>query len=241
MDLNKLSEMIYKRRSVRKYKKEEIGAQIIADIEAAIACLKPLYPDIRCELKLVCREDVRTLMPWMPPHAVAVFSEVKDGYLENAGFILEQLDLYIQSLGLGSCWVGLGRPKRRELIPEEMEFVMLLAFGETELPERASADDFKRRDMSEIADAPDPRLEPARLAPSSVNSQPWYFAKTEGGYDVYKRNLVRTAGLSRMNVIDVGIAMAHLYVSMPGTFSAERRGGVPERDKMTYIASVAIG
>ena len=240
MDLPILSEMIYQRRSVRKYKKGTPSEEVLSDIVASFGALRPLYPDIRCELKLLSRGDVRTLMPWMPECAVAVFSEPGEGYLENAGFILEQLDLYIQSLGLGSCWVGLARPKRRELIPEGMEFVMLLAFGETEVAERSGASDFKRRDMAEITDRPDARLEPARLAPSSVNSQPWYFAACEGGFDVYRRKLVRTSSLTRMNVIDLGIALAHIYVSSPDTFGAQRRADAPEREGMEYITTVSI-
>ena len=114
MELSALREMIYQRRSVRKYEKSALSAEVLASVEAAIPDLCPLYPDIKTELAILDRASVRTMMPWMPPHAVAIYSEVKEGYLENAGFILEQLDLYIQSLGLGSCWVGLGRVKDRE-------------------------------------------------------------------------------------------------------------------------------
>lgn len=35
---------------------------------------------------------------------------------------------------------------------------------------------FKRKSMEQITDRPDAKLEPARLAPSAVNSQPWFFA-----------------------------------------------------------------
>ena len=240
MELKRLSDMIYKRRSVRKYKKEGLSAERAALIERAIAELRPLYPEIDCELKLVSRDDVRTMMPWFPRQAVAVYSDTAEGYLENAGFILEQLDLYIQSIGLGSCWVGLGRVKNKDLIPEGKECVMLLAIGETEQPERSGAADFKRRDISEITDTPSDRLEPVRLAPSSVNSQPWYFVSAAAGYDVYRRKLVRTSGLARMTVIDVGIALAHLYVSSPEGFLAERRTPALCREGMSYILSVSL-
>lgn len=240
MIYTELSEMIYKRRSVRKYEKETPGAERVAAIERAIGELRPLYPDVRCELKLVCREDVRTIMRWFPKLAVAVYTEAKDGSLENAGFMLEQLDLYIQSIGLGSCWVGLGRVKNNAVIPEGLECVMLLAIGESGVPLRGGAADFKRRDISEITDAPSDKLEPARLAPSSVNSQPWYFAATDGGYDVYKKHLVRTSGLSRMNTIDVGIALAHLFVSNPERFLAKRREPAPSRDGMSYVTTVYL-
>ena len=240
MDYKRLSEMIYKRRSVRKYKKGALSEERKGAIKAAIAELVPLYPDIRCELSLVCRADVRTLMPWMPEDAVAVYTDSSDGALENAGFMLEQLDLAVQAMGLGSCWVGLGRVKNKSIIPEGLDCVMLLALGETELAERSSAADFKRKALADISDSADTRLEAARLAPSSVNSQPWYFVEAEGGYDVYKLSLVRTSGLSRMNVIDVGIALAHLFVSYPESFRAERRLPAPTREGGVYITTVRI-
>ena len=78
--------------------------------------------------------------------------------------------------------------------------------------------DFKRKAPEEIADRPDEALEPARLAPSSTNSQPWYFTHTLQGYRAYcnEGGLLRHAMLGVMNRIDMGIALAQLWVSYPG-------------------------
>ena len=240
MNTNQLYDMIYKRRSVRKYSTEPISDEMLGLIEAAFAAVRPLYPEIRVRLRIVSRANVRSLMPWMPPYAVAIYSEDADGSLENAGFILEQLDLYIQSLGIGSCWVGLGRVKDEPVTEDGLKFVMLLAIGNTSVPEREGISDFSRKELSDISDTADERLIPALLAPSSVNSQPWFFERCEEGYNVYKRNLVRTAGLSRMNMIDVGIALSHLYVSYPDSFGASRRDTPPERKNMTYVCTVCM-
>ena len=243
MNLNSLYEMIYKRRSVRKYEKAPLDDALKEKILSDVSELRPLYPDIKTELRFFTKSEVRSLMPWMPEDAIGIYSETKDGYLENAGFILAVLDLYLQSIGLGACWVGLAGPKVKGLAGE-LEFVILLAVGKTDVPERSGVADFKRKDMSEITDSPDKLSEllaPARLAASSVNSQPWYFVGGDGEIDVYQRDLVRTKGLRRMNRIDVGIALAHLFLSTPDSFAVYVKGDVPERDGMTYITTVRNG
>ena len=40
--------------------------------------------------------------------------------------------------------------------------------------------------LSKISDIEDERLIPAQLAPSAINSQPWYFKHTSDGFDVYQ-------------------------------------------------------
>lgn len=217
----KLHELINKRRSVRKYSDRPVEQQLLDSISAFCAAAKPLYPDIRLEAKLVSRDQVRFYLPWKTPQLIAVYSENKPGYLENAGFVFQQVDLYLQSLGLGSCWMGLGKLRTPEIAPEGMEFVILLAFG---YPEgdfyRSGAADFQRKALSDISDLPDARLEPARLAPSSTNSQPWYFIHEGDTVHAYcsEQGLLRHRALGTMNRIDMGIALAHLYVSNEDTF-----------------------
>ncbi len=240
MDIKALYDTIYTRRSHRKYYNDVLEQSEERAINEAIADLRPLYPEIKCKIELVRKSAVRTMMPWMPYHAVTVHSEVRDGYLENVGFMLEQLDLYIQSMGLGTCWIGMGKPREGAIDAPGMEYVMMLAVGKTKEKMREGEADFKRLSLSEISDSPDERLIPARLAPSSVNSQPWYFEHSDAGIRLYQRLLVRTKNLTRMNRIDVGIALAHLYVANPDTFLHFLETPAPVRDKMEYILTLAI-
>ena len=171
-----LKEMIYHRKSCRSFAGTPVDADMIEKILSFE--LKPLYPDIKVRMDIVSWDKVKCICPWTTPQLITVYSEEKDGYLENIGFLFQQMDLYLQTLGLGVCWLGMGRmnPKTTTEV-EGMKFVIMLAFGHPKGdPQRQSRKDFKRKPMEQIADIADPRLEPARLAPSAVNSQPWFFA-----------------------------------------------------------------
>ena len=235
-----LKEMIAKRKSVRKYTDEPVSAEMLETIMQFVKAARPMLPDIKVHAEIVTREQVRFIQPWKTPQLIAFYSEPKEGYLENAGFILQQADLYLQSLGLGSCWLGLGK-LRQEDPPEGMEFVILLAFGHTEEQPRSGAGEFKRKSLAEIADREDETLESVRIAPSSVNSQPWYF--THEGEKLHafcaQKGLLKHAMLGYMNRIDMGIALAHLYVCHPDRFCVTFEEGRELKDHR-YTATVQI-
>ena len=238
-----LSEMIIKRRSVRKYEDRAVSDELLAQIAAFCKEASPLYPEIRTEARLVSKEQVRFYLPWKAPHLLAIYSEAKPGYAENVGFLFQQVDLYIQSLGLGSCWMGLGKLRSPGDPPDGMEFVILLAFGHpADTPCRSSAGDFKRKSPSDIADMADLRLEPARLAPSSTNSQPWFFAHEGSTIHAYlsQQGLLRHKTLGLMNRIDMGIALAQLYVANPDTFRFVSVDAPPAVTGHSYTGSFTL-
>lgn len=243
MEIIELSKMIEKRKSFRKYKDAPVDENTLEQIRSFWENAKALYPEIGVKAEILKREQVRSLMKWLPPQVIAVYSEPHEWDLENVGFLFQQVDLYIQSLGLGSCWVGLGRPKGTAIHNKENDkkFVILLTVGYPEEELRSDLSQFKRRTLSEIADAPDEKLEPARLAPSAVNSQPWYFVADGKIYHLYrtKPGLIKGRSLNDFNRMDVGIALAHLYVAHPDSFRFYR-GEHPEKDGMLYIGSFTL-
>ena len=205
-----MKEMIYKRRSCRSFAGIPVDGETMEKILSFD--LKPLYPDIKVRMDIVGRDKVKCICPWTTPQLITVYSEEADGYLENIGFLFQQMDLYLQTLGLGVCWLGMGRmnPKTTETV-EGMKFVIMLAFGYPKGdPLRKDGKGFKRKKMPEITDRPDPGLEPARLAPSAVNSQPWYFTHDGDTLHVYCSK--------KGSPLDIGIALAHLYVTNEETF-----------------------
>lgn len=217
----RIKELIFRRRSVRSYSNTPVDGTTVEQICSFCRRAKPLDPQIRVDVKVVRDQQVRNYLRWKSPQMLAIFSQEAPGYLENVGFLFQQVDLYVQSLGLGSCWLGLG--KLREEIPdtEGMCFVMLIAFGHPldEGP-RTDLGQFQRKVLSQICDWEDPRLECARVAPSGTNTQPWYFTHEEDKIHVY-RSLAgesRHWRLGNVSRIDMGIALAHLYVTYPETF-----------------------
>lgn len=242
-----LREMITRRRSFRSYTGVPVAGETLEKITAFCAELKPLYPDRPIRSEIIGADCIRSILPWLPPQAVAIFTPEEVDDLENAGFVYQQLDLYLQSLGLGTCWIGMGalNGKGEALTDRKdgMKLAILIAFG---YPKgdglRTGPEAFQRKSLSEIADREDARLEPARLAPSSVNSQPWYFTHGEDCIRAYciAPGLLRHKSLKRFNRIDMGIALAHLYVSNPGTFRFFREENAPEEKGYYYVGSFTL-
>ena len=227
-----LQEMIYRRKSCRSFLGKPVDAEMIEKILSFEP--KPLCPEIRVRMDIVGRDKVKCICPWTTPQLITVYSEEKEGYLENIGFLFQQMDLYLQTLGLGVCWLGMGKlnPKTTEDV-EGMKFVIMLSFGHPRGDQlRHDLKGFKRKSMEQITDKADSRLEVARLAPSAVNSQPWYFIHDGDAIQVYCSR--------KGSRLDAGIALAHLFVANEETFRFFRAENAPELPGYTYIGSVTL-
>jgi len=240
-----LKNMIVQRKSFRSYTGQSVDGELKQNIMNFCAQVKPLYPDIKVCVEAVEKQHVRSLCKWIPPEEIVIYSEEKDGWLENVGFMFQQVDLYLQSIGLGSCWLGLGKlvGQKKADGPNGMKFVIMLAFGHTEDTLRADLTQFNRKNLAEICDKVDEKLEYARLAPSSINSQPWFFTHGEDReIHVYcsEQGRLRTKTLGYMNRIDMGIALAHLYVSNPETFAFFQSDKAGEVKNHAYIGSIEL-
>jgi len=227
-----LSEMICHRKSCRSFTNTAVDAALLEKIKTFP--MKPLYPDIRVHWDIVPRNQVKCICPWTTPQLITIYSEEAEGYLENIGFLFQQMDLYLQTLGLGVCWLGMGRMNPRTAAEVAgRKFVIMLAFGYPKGEQlRQDVRAFKRKAMAQITDNADPRLEPARLAPSAVNSQPWYFTHEEDTIHVHCSK--------RGSRLDAGIALAHLYVANGETFRFFQAENVKEVPGHAYIGSVVL-
>jgi nitroreductase len=213
-----LYETIFKRKSIRKYDLTPLDGHTLAEIMAHTSALKPLYHDIRIEMKLLSQKDVKGLFLAKAPHYFAVFSETRDGYLTNVGFMLQQMDLFFSANGIGSCWQGMPKPTKEIVNSSKLEFVILLAFGKPkERLHRETVSEFQRKPLGEITDikAADELLEPARLAPSAMNRQQWFFTGNAGTIHAYraKSSFLTAFMFERMSKISMGIAICHVWIA----------------------------
>lgn len=210
IEIKDLHECIYKRKSTRKYSMEPLQDKDIANIEEFIKEAKCLFDDIKFSYKIV--SDTKNLLPVRAPHYILIYSEEKEGALANIGFVFQQLDLYLSSMGLGSCWLGMAKPKEKEDLTDD--FVIAIAFGNTPYSPHRDFEAFKRKTLHEISNGEDERIEAARLAPSATNSQNWFFEARNGMIDVFLKKLTPLEKLiySKMSKIDIGIALAHIYI-----------------------------
>lgn len=204
-----LKDYIFKRKSIRKYKAEKLTEDELNNIKTEATKILPLFPNIKYDIEIV--DQVNNPLKTVSPHYFFFYSEDKPGYLENIGFIGEQLSLYLNSRGLGSCWNGFVKPKkhREGLLP-----IISMAFGKPDEELFRAEEDFKRKDISEISNTQTTLIDAARLAPSAVNVQDWYFYRQDDLIHCYHRIMGFPANklLGTMCQINLGIALSHLAV-----------------------------
>ncbi|MBQ6895604.1 MAG: nitroreductase family protein [Oscillospiraceae bacterium] len=240
-----LKDMIYHRKSFRSYTDEQLDVNTLRKIEDFIKNAKRLYPGEKLSWDIIGPEKIKCILPWRAPHNIAIYAERSTEALVNLGFVFQQVDLYLQSIGLGTCWLGMG--KIADEAGEEftdhsgMKCVMMIAFGKSEENLRSNAGEFKRKTLEEIADRADEKLECARLAPSAVNSQPWYFVHSGNTIHTYCMDrFFRKQFLGDMNKMDVGISLAHIYIENEDRFRYFTVENPPAEKGYLYIGSFEI-
>ncbi len=220
MTNQKLYDAIFTRKSVRKYDMMPLSEEVMGEIKNYADNLMPLDDGIRYSISYLSEVDSKLLIPAkVAPHYICIYSEKKDGYLMNAGFLLQQIDLYLSAKGIGSCWLGIFKPKKEVDTQNGLEFVILLAFGNPkEAVHRKNTSEFSRKSFLEISSikGAEKLLEPVRLAPSATNSQPWFFSGDLKEIVVSRQKLskLKAQFLGRFNQIDTGIALYHLWLSL---------------------------
>ena len=193
--------------------------ETVTALQNFTATVKPLDENIKIEYLYLGTNEVKNLLPIKAPHYICLYSDKKENYLMNAGFILQQIDLYLSANDLGSCWLGMAKPSKEvPAMKNGLEFVIMIAFGNAkDSVHRTDINEFNRKSMasiSSIADAGE-LLESARLAPSASNTQSWYFSGSADRITVSreKLNFIKAPIYGNMNQIDMGIALAHIWLT----------------------------
>ncbi|MCL2169384.1 MAG: nitroreductase [Defluviitaleaceae bacterium] len=230
-------EAIQKRKSIRKFDMAPLDDAALEMIREQLKKLVPLYEAIPYTIEIA--EKTKGMFNIKAPHYLVFQSKESDGYLENIGFIGQQLDLFLSTNGLGACWLGASKPADRESDGGGMSHVICMAIGRPAEPLHRGISDFKRKPLVEISEGSDPRLEAARLAPSGINAQNWYFIAVDGKIHCYvkKPNPLMKAVIGKMSYIDMGIAICHIAEESE-SFSFVKDGGAPSKKGLTYVGTV---
>lgn len=76
-------------------------------------------------------------------YCILLYSEKKDNYLQNIGYIGEQLDLYLVSKNVGTLWFGIGRPEEKQ--HDGLDFVIMIAIAKIDSETKFRKDMYKSR------------------------------------------------------------------------------------------------
>lgn len=219
-----LYEAVYGRKSIRKFQMEPVNPSVLSGIFSFMDQMEPLFPGIKIKLEIVDNLEKKNQMKGLfrveAPCYLLLYSEKKEKSELNAGYIMEQISLYLTTKGVGSCFQGM--TKKKNDVPEDgMYFVIALAFGRAAGPLLRQGYNAKRLSMEELCVYKERPLtwvkeilEAARLAPSSVNNQPWRFVVYENRLHVFVKKPVSSKVLwFRFLEFDMGVMLANVNVA----------------------------
>lgn len=198
---------IFTRKSVRKYA-DALPENVVDELRGFAHELAPVAAGIRTEMEVYTDGEVKG---YSPAGVAAYTEDTRTGHI-NAGYMLEQIDLWCNAKGLGSCWLGAARAPRHPS-PAGLAYALSVCVGKpAQEPRRRNQTEFRRKPLQEITDVPDPGpvLQAVRLAPSALNRQPWYFAGTNTDLYVYMNKVVIGKNLA---LCDIGIALLYLRLA----------------------------
>lgn len=152
MSLNKeLYGMIFKRKSFHLFRNignDTISTNDIEHIKEIYKTFIPLYSDIKTAIRIVPANE--TTCKRGQQFCILLYSEKKDNYLQNIGYLGEQLDLYLVSQNIGTLWFGIG--KTNEPSFDGLDFIIMIAMSKVDDERKFRKDMFKskRKSIDEI-------------------------------------------------------------------------------------------
>ena len=228
-----MNEIIRKRKSIRKYDLSPLDATSLKRVEEQIGKIIPLYPDIKHSIEVIAK--TKGLFNIKAPHYLILSGEDKEGSYENIGFIGQQMDLFFSEIELGSCWLGASKPDEKE--STDFPCIACISFGKPAEPLHRTYSEFKRKPLSNISEGTDERLEAARLAPSGMNAQNWFFVARDEKIHCYKKKSL-LGFMDKLSSIDMGIAIYHLAAES-SNFNFIKESDVSEKKGYSYIGTVS--
>ncbi len=216
-------EAIFNRKSIRHYRKEAVPDNILEKIQDFDGELLPMFPYVKTVTKVFREEEFshkELMFQVRAPYYLAIYAQELEGCQENAGNMMQQIALYLHGRGVGSCFLGLLKPPKGAECPEGMKFIIMLAFG---YPKEELNRDCSRADRlpleklcvfkQEPLKATSQLLEAARLAPSSMNSQPWKFVVYRNRIHIFVSEKRALKPVGKWSSINMGIMMANILLT----------------------------
>ena len=201
---------IFKRKSFHIFKDTDtLTGDEIQEFKDFIKTVKPLYAEIKTEICIVPESE--TTCKRGGQYCILFYSETKDEYLRNIGYMGEQIDLYLASQNIGALWFGIGKPKDMQL--NGLDYVIMISIAKMPVDKfRKDMFKSKRKPPSEIWNGNTLGIaEIVRFTPSACNTQPWIVENTGCDLMVYrfkkpgKRGIMPADKVRYYNKIDMGI------------------------------------
>ena len=202
---------------------EPVDGSVLKGIVGFYEKIIPLFPGIGTEIGITENTEDRKVLKGFfgvrAPYYLSIYSEERDKSDMNAGYIAEQLCLYMLTAGLGSCILRFDSLLNAPKVRGDKKFVVLIAFGRPKgslMRRAAEASRLPVKELCVFKDEPSgwmtKVIEAARLAPSEGNRQPWRFVVVGTRIHIF----IRKGSMDtpkKWDEFDFGIMFSHIAVA----------------------------
>ncbi len=211
-----LYDAIIRRQSIRKFEERSIPQDVLNTILDYAKNVERLDDSIEIGIEIV--ECKRRLFG--APYYLVLFSEKKDGYERNAGYIMQQIAIYLTVMGVGTCYQA--KPSsvsKRD--PKGRKRIISLAFGYTKeelFRDVLTASRLTQPDICKFREEPGANIykiiEAVRMAPSSYNIQPWRMIVSKDTIHLFvTKTKIPFLVKQEYNEINIGVALANIMMT----------------------------
>ena len=216
-----LYEAIFVRKSVRKYSFEKIDDQKLDEIRKHYQSLFSLFGRIASDIAIIDNTKKQFFgsgfLSVQAPYYIVFYTEDLPRNLMNVGYMMQEMSLFLTTMGLGSCMLGHTRVKKGLNNKNGLQIAGLMAFGEAKGKATRRHSEARRLSIDDLCVFKEmPRqwvkqlLEAARLAPSYMNTQPWRFVVYDHKIHIFSR---KSKKVSRWEEINFGIMFANIMIA----------------------------
>jgi nitroreductase len=239
---------IFRRKSVRRYENKNITLETLNRLTSSISKAQRLNEN-PVAFRILTSDQVKKTFG-NATYYLAAYSRPDTDSAINASFVMQQLSLWLSTQNIGSCWLGMHKPKEETAQAEGLPFFMMMAFGHgTDDIYRHDVKGFERKPLLEITDLKEMEdlLEAGRLAPSAINQQSWYFSGDSSKVRLFIaeppflfKNMMR-----HLKAADAGIVLSHLWLSILvknrfDGFIKESGVSFPGNKNMKYVWTINL-
>lgn len=204
---------------------DKLDDAIFVNILSFANSISSLSEDLKVEYRIIeydqVQQSVKNFSQIKAPYYLLFYSNKGKDYELNAGFLMEQITLYLTAKGLGSCYCMKLNPKKNLVEDPSLEYMIGLAFGKSDGEVYRQNTKVKRLPLNDIAFIKEDIskntkaiLNAVRMAPSNMNSQPWRLVVYDNRIHIFcTKNIFLRSVLKDMKMIDIGICLAHLFIA----------------------------
>lgn len=239
-----LYETILRRKSVRRFEARHIPREVLTNILEYAKGVEPLDNSIEIDVQIVeCSKKM-----FSAPYYIVIFSDEKEGYGTNAGYIMQHIVMYLTSMGLGSCYQGMTNAvAKRNAVGRKRVIAVAFGYADEELfRDPLEASRFTQREICIFKEEPDANIykiiEAVRMSPSSLNCQPWRMVVYKNYMHIFViKHKFKMSKL--LNSINMGIALANIDMTVDSQWIDIVKKQIPsikekENRKLEYVLSL---